>query len=330
MDSRWKTKTIVYKTIRNIFYSVIYKLKNPHNVDILTLDELESKEINNIIDLAIDLKKELKKGKEKPLLQNKTLAMIFEKPSTRTRVSFETGMFQLGGHALTLSPNDLQLSRGESIADTARTLSRYVNVVMARVYDHKSLETFARNSSIPVINGLSDSYHPCQILADLMTIKEHKKNLKKIKIAWIGDGNNVCNSLILGCAKLKIQLSVAIPDGYEPEFDVIKIGKEAEILEVSDNPETAVQDADVVMTDTFVSIHNTSSDRVKKFLPKFQVNQALMNKAKKDAIFMHCLPAKRDQEVTSDVIDGSQSVVWDEAENRLHVQKALLVHLLGV
>ena len=304
--------------------------KKPHNVDILTLDELESKEINNIIDLAIDLKKELKKGKEKPLLQNKTLAMIFEKPSTRTRVSFETGMFQLGGHALTLSPNDLQLSRGESIADTARTLSRYVNVVMARVYDHKSLETFARNSSIPVINGLSDSYHPCQILADLMTIKEYKKNLKKIKIAWIGDGNNVCNSLILGCAKLKIQLSVAIPDGYEPEFDVIKIGKEAEILEVSDNPETAVQDADVVMTDTFVSIHNTNSDRVKKFLPKFQVNQSLMNKAKKDAIFMHCLPAKRDQEVTSDVIDGSQSVVWDEAENRLHVQKALLVHLLGV
>ena len=304
--------------------------KKAHNVDILTLDELESKEINNIIDLAIDLKKELKKGKEKPLLQNKTLAMIFEKPSTRTRVSFETGMFQLGGHALTLSPNDLQLSRGESIADTARTLSRYVNVVMARVYDHKSLETFARNSSIPVINGLSDSYHPCQILADLMTIKEHKKNLKKIKIAWIGDGNNVCNSLILGCAKLKIQLSVAIPDGYEPEFDVIKIGKDAEILEVSDNPETAVQDADVVMTDTFVSIHNTNSDRVKKFLPKFQVNQALMNKAKKDAIFMHCLPAKRDQEVTSDVIDGSQSVVWDEAENRLHVQKALLVHLLGV
>ena len=302
----------------------------PHNVDVLTLDELESKEINNIIDLAIDLKKEQKKGKTKPLLQNKTLAMIFEKPSTRTRVSFETGMFQLGGHALTLSPNDLQLSRGESIGDTAKTLSRYVNVIMARVYDHKSLETFARNSSIPVINGLSDSFHPCQILADLMTIKEHKKNLKKIKIAWIGDGNNVCNSLILGCAKLKIKLSVAIPDGYEPDFDVIKIGKDAEILEVSDNPELAANDADVVMTDTFVSIHNTNSDRVKKFLPKFQVTQSLMNKAKKDAIFMHCLPAKRDQEVTSDVIDGSQSVVWDEAENRLHVQKALLVHLLGV
>ena len=304
--------------------------KKPHNVNILTLDELDSKEINHIIDLAIDLKKQQKKDKEKPLLQNKTLAMIFEKPSTRTRVSFETGMFQLGGHALTLSPNDLQLSRGESIEDTAKVLSRYVNVIMARVYDHKSLETLARYASIPVINGLSDSFHPCQILADLMTIKEHKKNLKKVKVAWIGDGNNVCNSLILGCAKLKIKLAIAVPNGYEPDFDVMKIGKEAEILEVSDEPETAVQDADVIMTDTFVSIHNTNSDRIKKFLPKFQVNQSLMNKAKKDAIFMHCLPAKREQEVTTDVIDGSKSVVWDEAENRLHVQKALLVHLLGV
>ena len=304
--------------------------KKPHNVNILTLDELDSKEINHIIDLAIDLKKQQKKDKEKPLLQNKTLAMIFEKPSTRTRVSFETGMFQLGGHALTLSPNDLQLSRGESIEDTAKVLSRYVNVIMARVYDHKSLETLARYASIPVINGLSDSFHPCQILADLMTIKEHKKNLKKVKVAWIGDGNNVCNSLILGCAKLKIKLAIAVPNGYEPDFDVMKIGKEAEILDVSDEPETAVQDADVIMTDTFVSIHNTNSDRIKKFLPKFQVNQSLMNKAKKDVIFMHCLPAKRDQEVTADVIDGPKSVVWDEAENRLHVQKALLVHLLGV
>jgi len=304
--------------------------KKPHNMNILTLDELNSKDLTHIIDLAIDLKKQQKKDKEKPLLQKKTLAMIFEKPSTRTRVSFETGMFQLGGHALTLSPNDLQLSRGESIEDTAKVLSRYVNVIMARVYDHKSLETFARHASVPVINGLSDSFHPCQILADLMTIKEHKKNLKKIKIAWIGDGNNVCNSLILGCAKLKIKLAIAVPNGYEPDFDVMKIGKEAEILEVSDEPETAVQDADVIMTDTFVSIHNTNSDRMKKFLPKFQVNQSLMNKAKKDAIFMHCLPAKRDEEVTADVIDGPKSVVWDEAENRLHVQKALLVHLLGV
>jgi len=304
--------------------------KKPHNVNILTLNELEPKEINNIIDLALDLKKQQKKGKNKPLLQNKTLAMIFEKPSTRTRVSFEVGILQLGGHAITLSSNDLQSSRGESIADTAKALSRYVNVIMARVYDHKSLEIFARNSSIPVINGLSDSFHPCQILADLMTIKEHKKNLKKIKIAWIGDGNNVCNSLILGCTKLKIKLSVAVPDGYEPDFDIIQIGKGAEILHVTNKPEEAIKDADVVMTDTFVSIHNTNSDRIKKFLPTFQVNQSLMKKAKKDAIFMHCLPAKREEEVTSDVIDGPQSVVWDEAENRLHVQKALLVHLLGV
>ena len=304
--------------------------KKPHNMNILTLDELSSKDLIHIIDLAIDLKKQQKKDKEKPLLEKKTLAMIFEKPSTRTRVSFETGMFQLGGYALTLSSNDLQLSRGESIEDTAKVLSRYVNVIMARVYDHKSLEKLARYASVPVINGLSDSFHPCQILADLMTIKEHKKNLKKIKIVWVGDGNNVCNSLILGCAKLKIKLTVAVPNGYEPDFDVMKIGKEAEILEVSDEPETAVQDADVIMTDTFVSIHNTNSDRIKKFLPKFQVNQSLMNKAKKDAIFMHCLPAKRDQEVTAEVIDGPKSVVWDEAENRLHVQKALLVHLLGV
>jgi len=304
--------------------------KKPHNVNILTLNELESKEINDIIDLGIDLKKQQKKGKDKLLLQNKTLAMIFEKPSTRTRVSFEVGILQLGGHAITLSSNDLQSSRGESIADTAKTLSRYVNVIMARVYDHKSLEILARNSSIPVINGLSDSFHPCQILADLMTIKEHKKNLKKIKIAWIGDGNNVCNSLILGCTKLKIKLSVAVPDGYEPDFDIMQIGKNAEILHVTNKPEEAIKDADVVMTDTFVSIHNTNSDRIKKFLPTFQVNQSLMKKAKKDAIFMHCLPAKREEEVTSDVIDGPQSVVWDEAENRLHVQKALLVHLLGV
>ena len=304
--------------------------KKLHTKDVLTLDELSSKEIMSILDLAIELKKQNKKGKEKPLLQNKTLAMIFEKPSTRTRVSFETGMFQLGGHALTLSSNDLQLSRGELISDTAKTLSRYVDGVMARVYDHKSLEIFAKNASIPIINGLSDSFHPCQILADILTIKEHKKNLKKIKIAWVGDGNNVCNSLIIGCTKLQIKLAVATPEGYEPEFEIIKAGKDAKILEVFNKPELAVKQADVVITDTFVSIHNTNPDRIKKFLPTFQVTSSLMKQAKKDAIFMHCLPAKREQEVTSDVIDGHQSVIWDEAENRLHVQKSLLVHLLGV
>ncbi len=300
------------------------------NKNILTLDELDSKEIEHLLELAIELKKEQKKGHEKPILQNKTLAMIFEKPSTRTRVSFEVGMLQLGGHAITLSSDNLQMSRGETISDTAKTLSRYVDAIMARVYDHDTLEEFSAYSSIPVINGLSNLYHPCQILADLMTIKEHKKNLKKIKIAWIGDGNNVCNSLILGCSKLQIAISVATPDGFEPSDVAVSTAKLHTKIEITNDPITAITDADVVMTDTFVSIHNTDKDRLSKFLPKFQINSDLMKNAKKDAIFLHCLPAKRDQEVTSDVIDGPQSVVWDEAENRLHVQKALLVSLLNV
>ena len=300
------------------------------NKNVLTLDELESKEIEHLLELAIELKKERKKGHEKPILQNKTLAMIFEKPSTRTRVSFEVGMLQLGGHAITLSSDNLQMSRGETISDTAKTLSRYVDAIMARVYDHDTLEEFSAYSSIPVINGLSNLYHPCQILADLMTIKEHKKNLKKIKIAWIGDGNNVCNSLILGCSKLQIAISVATPDGFEPSDIAVSTAKLHTKIEITNDPITAITDADVVMTDTFVSIHNTDKDRLSKFLPKFQINSDLMKNAKKDAIFLHCLPAKRDQEVTSDVIDGPQSVVWDEAENRLHIQKALLVSLLNV
>tara|TARA_B100000745_G_scaffold299862_1_gene251790 strand:- start:1974 stop:2894 length:921 start_codon:yes stop_codon:yes gene_type:complete len=302
------------------------KIKNKH---ILTINELESKEIEQIIDLGIELKKQKHKHKENNILEKKTLAMIFEKPSTRTRVSFETGMFQLGGHALTLSTNDLQLSRGESIADTAKVLSRYVDAIMARVYDHETLETISQHSSVPVINGLSNSYHPCQILADLMTIKEHKKNFKKIKVVWIGDGNNVCNSLILGCAKLKIKISIATPNGFEPSTVATSTAKLHTDIELTNDPMESINDADVVMTDTFVSIHNNETDRLKKFLPKFQVNNSLMQKAKKDAIFLHCLPAKRDQEVTSDVLDGPQSVVWDEAENRLHVQKALLISLLG-
>ena len=303
------------------------KIKNKH---ILTLDELDSKEIEHLLELAIELKKQQKKGNEKPILQGKTLAMIFEKPSTRTRVSFEVGMLQLGGHAITLSSDNLQTSRGETISDTAKALSRYVDVIMARVYEHETLEKLAEHATVPIINGLSDSYHPCQILADLMTIKEHKKNLKKVKIAWIGDGNNVCNSLILGCSKLNIKISVATPDGFEPSNIAVSTAKLHTEIEITNDPSKAVEDADVVMTDTFVSIHNDEKDRLEKFLPKFQVNSDLMKKAKKDAIFLHCLPAKRDQEVTGDVIDGSQSVVWDEAENRLHVQKALLLSLLNV
>jgi ornithine carbamoyltransferase len=298
--------------------------------DFLTLDELSQNEIQQLIQLAIKLKKQLKSAKTKPLLKNKTLAMIFQKPSTRTRVSFETAMFQLGGHALHLTSNELQLSRGESIEDTAKTLSRYVDVIMARVYDHKMLDLLAKNSSIPVINGLSNSFHPCQTLADLMTIQEKKKKLKNLKIAWIGDGNNVCNSLLHGCAKLGINISVATPKGFEPDRTVVAKCKKNVDLEITNNPKDAVKNANVVMTDTFTSIHTRDKKRIKKFLPKFQVNSALMKNAKKDAIFLHCLPAKRGFEVTSSVIDGPQSVVWDEAENRLHTQKALLVSLLGI
>jgi len=295
--------------------------------DFLTFDELNRDELSKLIDLSIKFKKELKKGIIKPLLKNKTLAMIFQKPSTRTRVSFETGMFQLGGFALNLSTNDMQLSRGESIEDTARTLSRYVDVIMARVYDHKMIGLLAKNSSIPVINGLSNSFHPCQTLADLMTIKEKKRKLKGLKIAWIGDGNNVCNSLIFGCSRSEINISIATPKGYEPDKKVVNDSKKYTDVEIIRNPIDAVKNADVVMTDTFTSIHDRDTKRIKNFLPKYQVNPSLMKKAKKDAIFLHCLPAKRGNEVTSSVIDGKQSVVWEETENRLHTQKALLASL---
>ncbi len=298
--------------------------------DLLTLDELTDNELSKIIDYGIKLKKQLKKGSHKPILKNKTLAMIFEKPSTRTRVSFETGMFQLGGHALNLSSSGLQLSRGESVEDTAKTLSLYVDVIMARVYDQKILEILAKNSDVPVINGLSNSFHPCQTLADLMTIKEKKKKLKGLKIAWIGDGNNVCNSLIYGCSKTGINISIATPKGFEPDKTVIKKSTTKITIVLTTDPQDAVNNADVVITDTFTSIHNRDKKREKKFLPKFQVNPSLMKKAKKNAIFLHCLPAKRGKEVTSSVIDGSQSVVWDQAENRLHSQKALLVSLIHI
>lgn len=294
--------------------------------NVLTLDELDKKEIIQTIDLAIKLKKDLKKGITKPLLKNKTLAMIFQKPSTRTRISFETGMFQLGGHAINLSAQDLQISRGESIEDTAKTLSRYVDVVMARVYDHSTVESLAKNSTIPVVNGLSNSYHPCQILADLMTIKEKKGKLDGLHLAWIGDGNNVCNSMMIGCSKVGISMSIATPTEFAPDHKLVKQCKKLVNIDTSQDPAKAAKNADIIVTDTFVSIHDDPK-RLKKFLPKYQVNSALMSKAKKSCIFMHCLPAKRDQEVTSDVIDGPHSVIWDEAENRLHSQKALLVSL---
>ena len=296
--------------------------------DLLTLAELTPKEFVGLIDDSIKLKKEFKKNGNKPILKNKTLTMIFQKPSTRTRVSFEIAMYQLGGHAVNLSSNDMQLSRGESVEDTAKTLSRYSNCIMARVYDHKLLETLAEHASIPVINGLSDTFHPCQILADFMTIKEKKKKLKGIKIAWIGDGNNVCNSMIYGAALSGVNMSIATPKGFEPNKNVVKEAKKTTNIELTTDPFAAAKNADVVVADTFSSIHNLDKKRLQKFLPKYQINDKLMKSAKKDAIFLHCLPAKRGQEVTSSVIDGPQSVVWDEAENRLHTQKALLAALI--
>ena len=295
--------------------------------DLLTGDEISSKEFLELIDFSIKLKEENKTVKEKQLLENKTLAMLFEKPSTRTRVSFETGMKQLGGHTIILSLNEMQHSRGESVEDTAKTLSGYVDGIMARVYEHSFIEDLAKHATVPVINGLSNSYHPCQTLADFMTIKEHKKKFKDLKISWIGDGNNVCNSLIFGCSKTQTDVVIATPKGFEPNPEVVKKASENTTIDLTTDPESAVKDADIVMTDTFTSIHTSDPKRIENFLPSFQVNESLMEKAKNDAIFMHCLPAKRDQEVTSAVIDGSQSVVWDQAENRLHSQKALLSSL---
>jgi len=295
--------------------------------DLLTGDEISSKEFLELIDFSIKLKEENKTVKGKQLLENKTLAMLFEKPSTRTRVSFEAGMKQLGGHTIILSLNEMQYSRGESVEDTAKTLSGYVDGIVARVYEHSFIEDLAKHATVPVINGLSNSYHPCQTLADFMTIKEHKKKFKDLKIAWIGDGNNVCNSLIFGCSKTQTDIVIATPKGFEPNPEVVKKASENTTIDLTTDPESAVKDADIVMTDTFTSIHTSDPKRIENFLPSFQVNESLMEKAKNDAIFMHCLPAKRDQEVTSAVIDGSQSVVWDQAENRLHSQKALLSSL---
>ena len=300
-----------------------------HNKDLLTLGELNKKEFSYLIDHSIKLKKQSSDSKKKPLL-NKTLAMIFQKPSTRTRISFETGMFQLGGHAINLSSDDMQLSRGETIQDTAKTLSVYVDCIMARVYEHKMLADLASNSSVPVINGLSDSFHPCQILADFMTIKEKKKKINGLRIAWIGDGNNVCNSLLYGCALANSEIRIATPKGFEPDPLVVKECQKYIPITLTTDPIDAASDADVIITDTFTSIHNKDANRIKKFYPKYQINDTIMEKSNKNSIFLHCLPAKRETEVTSSVIDGPRSAVWDEAQNRLYTQKALLLSLFDI
>lgn len=310
-------------------------MKYLRNKNILSLQDLDLNEISILLDLAAGLKKEFRSGKSKPLLKGKILGMIFQKPSTRTRVSFETGMLQLGGHAIFLSSNDIHLAKGETIEDTAKTLSLYLDCIMARVYDHSDIEKLSIFSIVPVINGLSDLFHPCQILADLLTIREHKTKLKGLSLAWIGDGFNICNDLLIGCAKTGINMTAACPKGYEPLNWIVKLSKEegkktGSQISVVNDPINAVKDADIVVTDTFVSLGKDDEkiQREQIFLPKYQVNSELLRYAKNDVIFMHCLPAKRGQEVTSEIIDGKSSVVWDEAENRIHVQKALLCMLM--
>ena len=300
--------------------------------DILSLDELSSKEI----DLVLKRSALLARQKRTPqLLKGKTVALIFQKPSTRTRISFETAVAQLGGHPIYLSWSEMQLGRGETISDTARVLERYVDAIMARVYSHEDLVTLAETADIPVINGLSDRSHPCQILADLLTLIQYKKRLKGLKLAYIGDGNNVCNSLLVGCAKTGVNITIARPQGYGPDPDAVRNAKKAaeqtgSTVNITEDSAEAAKDADAIYTDTFVSMgmETEKETRLSTFIPKYQVNKQLMSLARPGAIFLHCLPAHRGDEVTEEVIDGPQSAVWDEAENRLHTAKALLSLIL--
>lgn len=293
----------------------------------LTLKDLTSDELKHILSRAIELKKMHREGTQYQPLKNKVLAMIFEKSSTRTRVSFEAGMAQFGGHALFLSPRDTQLGRGEPVEDSARVISSMVDAVMIRTFDHAMVETFAANSSVPVINALTDDYHPCQLLADMQTYLEHRGSIEGKKVVWVGDGNNMCQSYINAASMLNFQLVVACPKGYEPNTKVLEESKE--YVKVVNNAAEAVIDADLIATDVFASMgqEDEQEQRLRDF-EGFQVNKALMSLAKPDALFMHCLPAHRGEEVTSEVIDHPDSVVWDEAENRLHAQKALLEFLL--
>lgn len=303
----------------------------------LSIADFSSKEILEIFSLALKLKKQLKQtGKNKELLKNKTLAMIFEKPSLRTRLSFEIGMTQLGGHAIYLGPNDIGLGKRESISDVAVVTSRMADLIMARTFAHSSVEELARYSKVPVINALSNMEHPCQILADYLTVLEKKKKLKGLNVAYVGDcGNNVTHSLALGAAMLSMNFRCACPKGYEMNSQISKkayrIAKKNQVKIVeTHSPDDAVRGADVVITDTWVSMGDEAekAERIDR-LKGYQVNKNLMRLAKKDVIFLHCLPAYRGNEVTAEVIDGSQSVVFDEAENRLHAQKALMLFLVS-
>lgn len=302
---------------------------------LISLNDLSLEEIEQILNLSEKLKKQQKEGVPHQHLKGKTLGMIFTKSSTRTRVSFEVGMFQLGGYALFLSSNDIQLGRGETIYDTAQVLSRYLDGIMIRTFDHSDVEDLAKYGTIPVINGLTDLMHPCQILADLFTVYEHKGTLKGLKMAYLGDGNNIAHSLLHGCSKVGMDIAVASPKGYTCDEKIISEAKESAKISgskviITEDPVEAIKDADVVYTDTWVSMGQESEkqERIKVFEP-YRVDGNLFTKAKEDAIFLHCLPAYRGYEVSNEIIDGPQSVVFDEAENRLHVQKAIMTILMG-
>jgi len=293
----------------------------------INFDDLSLKELQGIIDQAISLKKEHKSGQINDTLKNKTLAMIFDKSSTRTRVSFEAGMTQLGGQSLFLSEKDIQLGRGEPITDSAIVISSMVDAVMLRLSSHEDIIEFSKHSSKPVINALSDESHPCQILADLMTYQEMNGSIKNKKIAWIGDGCNVCQTYMQAAGIFDFELSIATPKGYEPSELFIDNYKKN--INFYSDPLMASENADIIVTDVWTSMGQESEKKQRELaFTGFQVDQNMMNQAKKDAIFMHCLPAYREKEVSSEVIDGNQSVVWSEAENRLHVQKSLLLYLI--
>jgi ornithine carbamoyltransferase len=302
------------------------------NKDFVCINDLAQEEFDQIIDLAIEVKKN--PSAYATSLKGKTLAMIFQKPSTRTRISFEVGIYQLGGIALYLSSNDLQLGRGETVADTAKVLSRYVDGIMARVFSHQHILDLASNATIPVINGLSDLLHPCQGMADYLTIRE-KKGKGKLKIAYVGDGNNVAHSLLYGAPKAGLDISVVSPYGYFPDKNIVdEVSKEASkkgtSVEITADIDQGVRNADVIYTDVWTSM-GQEAEQLKRLvnLRPYQINPELMKKARKGAIFMHCLPAHRGEEVVDEVVDSAQSVVFDQAENRLHVQKAIMLKLMG-
>ncbi len=301
--------------------------------DFISILDFEN-ELDEVLDLAIRLKAKIKGGDEFRPLRGKHLGMIFEKPSLRTRVSFEIGFSHLGGTALYLSPNEIQVGKRESVYDVAKVISRYVDIIMYRAFSNEVMRELAANADVPVVNGLDDLEHPCQIMADLQTVKEHKGKLEGLKLAYLGDGNNVCNSLLLGCATVGMHLSVGCPPGYEPDAGILEKAKEIASregldIEVVADTIQAVKDADVIYTDTWVSMGDEAEIEQRKLVfPPFQVNSRLVSHAKPDYIFLHCLPAHRNEEVTDEIMDSEHSVVFDQAENRMWAQMAIMLRLL--